>query len=1336
MDSDAQYITSSANQSFRDASTSNKESVQYANESIFSSYLISQFVSEHIPSISGRTSTQDFNAYILEYINYSKQSKSVQEAYKLEERFLSSQTSSADLNIYSNPSTALPVDVLKNLHLPQYRPVPAHKLGIMSEDLSSAFPILNFTSKQQPENSVQQVPLLEPLSSSPLKVTSVILPTTINTSLENQSVGLANKCDNSLTQSYDKIPMRLILTDGNQNYSAYNSRIYDYNKHFHEHTNSLTDRNINNSEQSTGTKFHHPGGDSGISNTSPDTYSLSEPGIVVSTPQYPLDNIIDYNRQQQKQHKIDASSQTVQKNSSCYILKNDDNNQSKYKIDSYATLNQHLFSTKDNIGKNVYIPSISTNHNRIKLCYDKNIHKMWQKYENHLNKNSEVTSSSSLSTSPSSLTSSPSATLPSSPTSSSSSSTTNSLKNELFTIRMNRLFKDDSSDYDDSAGDQQDEVHRGKTQKKYSTVAIPRLVSKNKYHNKKDLTSDNDSVSYQSQRNKFVSKIIKIIYGILLTTMGFLLVCIQFNGKNSESIILEVFLNFLLTGQLLHFLSFYATTYFNACRPFYDCCLVNNKLQHSHYFPYRRSRVTDQFFTNRRNHVRTYRKRKNETVDNDNSQLDIKHQSKKLSSPKRQILISRPDGVQYCQLMTIDNAKDFKLQFRNINQKKRITTNLKNVKNVHTNSRIILQCEYIILGFFCVGSLISIMYYGDRIIKLSTSIWYSSNHTNSRGHNTNHFINENVDHHHVDEKKYLLGRKTPTFADNNISNLLPIITNSSTIPTSNSYIFNRNNSYGTIFNCTVSHNKTNITIDNSYTNHDFHQITYINWLKLINNVLWVLLLVIQIPMIIKLKKIFPKILRIYNGLPFVHVIAANLTGWFRMAYVGTENYLSYYHESKLNKTYEIKGNFNRLLVLKVIQSPLAYLLNCVACSHLLVVVLIWISWDVRKLIKNLQNSENIPRKNRLVHWAKESNSPSPNHHKNSTISRMSRSASNYNNKFYCRCERKSSICGLISFFSVIIYSIHLFAYRLNEFSRILLCYFSYFLILVSTITQNFLLVYCSTYGKHSNRDYTYSRKFSNDLIWLKPNLLYFPLLFQLTGSICFNLMQVIEILLKFTNVYAKDFDANFSFLNTSITRDSLSTHAIHQRYMNNQYRYVSHQELFLKYVILFTLCIEVIENCIEIICIPLIMVKYFLHRIAKPTFFTNLVINLLTNEIFLLLMKFFNPQLLSLGDDSILNCSINYSNSHNMTNKGTTGSINRLHDDTYKILVPDTNIVVNSQTNFMNENKTIDEICNLVQFSIVGTNWWYWIFIKQLSYSICIIFRQSMLICCGFLYLS
>ncbi|CAH8459077.1 unnamed protein product [Schistosoma rodhaini] len=263
MDSDAQYITSSANQSFRGASTSNKESVQYANESIYSFYLISHFVREHIPSISGRTSTQDFNAYILEYINYSKQSKSVQEAYKLEERFSSSQKSSADLNIYSNPSTALPVDVLKNLHLPQYRPVPAHKLGIMSEDLSSAFPILNFTSKQQPENSVQQVPLLEPLSSSPLKVTSVILPTTINTSLENQSVGLANKCDNSLTQSYDKIPMRLILTDGNQNYSAYNSRIYDYNKHFHEHTNSLTDRNINNSEQSTGTKFPHPGGDSG-----------------------------------------------------------------------------------------------------------------------------------------------------------------------------------------------------------------------------------------------------------------------------------------------------------------------------------------------------------------------------------------------------------------------------------------------------------------------------------------------------------------------------------------------------------------------------------------------------------------------------------------------------------------------------------------------------------------------------------------------------------------------------------------------------------------------------------------------------------------------------------------------------------------------------------------------------------------------------------------------------------------------------------------------------------------------------------------------------------------
>lgn len=239
----------------------------------------------------------------------------------------------------------------------------------------------------------------------------------------------------------------------------------------------------------------------GISNTSPDTYSLSEPGILVSTPQYPLDNIINYNHQQQKPQKINVSSQTVQNNSSCYIdiLKND-NNQSKYKVGPYTIINEHLFTTKNNIRKNVYMPSISTNHNRIKLCYDKNIHKMWQKYENQLYKFSEVTSSFSLSTSPSSLTSSPSVTLSSSPTSSSSSSTINSLKNELFTVTMNRTFKNDSSDYDDSEGDQQDEVHQERTQNKHSTVTIRRLVSKNKYRIKKDLTNDSDIVSYQSQR--------------------------------------------------------------------------------------------------------------------------------------------------------------------------------------------------------------------------------------------------------------------------------------------------------------------------------------------------------------------------------------------------------------------------------------------------------------------------------------------------------------------------------------------------------------------------------------------------------------------------------------------------------------------------------------------------------------------------------------------------------------------------------------------------------------------------------------------------------------------
>ncbi|VDP28040.1 unnamed protein product [Schistosoma mattheei] len=263
IDSDAQYITSSTNQNLRGASTSKTESFHRTNESNFFSFLNAYFVRECSTSISERTCTQDSNTYVLKDIDYSNQSKSVQAPYKLKDRFTSIQTSSVDLNIYSNSSTAFPIDVIKKLHLPQYRPVPAHKLGIMSEDLSSAFPVLNFTSKQKQEHSVQQVPLPESRLSSPLKITSAILPTTINTSLENQSVGLATKCDNSLTQSYDKISMRLILTDGDQNYSAYNSRIYDYNKHFHEQTITLTDQNINNSEKSAATKFYHPGGDSG-----------------------------------------------------------------------------------------------------------------------------------------------------------------------------------------------------------------------------------------------------------------------------------------------------------------------------------------------------------------------------------------------------------------------------------------------------------------------------------------------------------------------------------------------------------------------------------------------------------------------------------------------------------------------------------------------------------------------------------------------------------------------------------------------------------------------------------------------------------------------------------------------------------------------------------------------------------------------------------------------------------------------------------------------------------------------------------------------------------------
>ncbi|CAH8450751.1 unnamed protein product [Schistosoma turkestanicum] len=495
VDSDLRNLSSSANLNLEGVSPSENNTSQYDDELEFASNFKISCVCEQNKNISEKICTNVFNRHLPKYVGCSKQSKSVQTSFKFKERFSSSQTSSVDLNISENPSTVFPIDVIANLHIPQYRPVPAHKLGIMSGDLSSTFPILNFTTKQQQEHPIHQEQSLVSSSSSALMVTPVVLSSTINTSLANQSAGIVNKCDYSLTQLCNNSSMRLILIDENQNYSPNNPRTYDYNKYFNEQTAIITDRNISSSEKSTATTFSHPGGDSGISNTSPDTYSLSEPGIAVSASQCPLENIDSYNQPQQR--KTNIYSQTVQKISSRY---NDDNKDKLTdKTDPYRILNQYLLINKHNTSENLYIPSVSSNHRRTELSYDASVYKIWQKYENRLYKFNQVTSSFSLSTSPSSSsTCTPSVTLSSSP-SSSSSTPTNSSKSELFSVTVNRKFKEDSSD-DDSTSDQRDEVQKGRIQNTQSPIAVLHLFGKKKQSNNKCLISDSDILSYQPQR--------------------------------------------------------------------------------------------------------------------------------------------------------------------------------------------------------------------------------------------------------------------------------------------------------------------------------------------------------------------------------------------------------------------------------------------------------------------------------------------------------------------------------------------------------------------------------------------------------------------------------------------------------------------------------------------------------------------------------------------------------------------------------------------------------------------------------------------------------------------
>ncbi|KAK4473892.1 hypothetical protein MN116_003220 [Schistosoma mekongi] len=400
-------------------------------------------------------------------------------------------------------------------------------------------------------------------------------------------------------------------------------------------------------------------------------------------------------------------------------------------------------------------------------------------------------------------------------------------------------------------------------------------------------------------------------------------------------------------------------------------------------------------------------------------------------------------------------------------------------------------------------------------------------------------------------------------------------------------------------------------------------------------------------------------------------------------------------------------------------------------------VFIWIIWKTEKLIKTLQDSGKVHKKSRLVHWEKENSSSSPIYQSDSVINtRFSRSLSNFGNSVYCHYGNKLHGCWLLGLLSLIVCSIHLFAYRLNEYSHIFLCYFSYFSMLVFTIFQIILLVCFSIHDSQSNLDLNYSRKFSKNVNWLKSNLLYSPLLFQLTGSMCFNLMQIIELLLNLTDIYPKYFENHSSSLNVSIIHDSVLNHATQMYHMTNNYKHVYQQGSLLKYFILFTLCIEIVENSIEIICIPFIMIQCFLQQCIKSSIFAKFIVTLITNEFCLLIMKFFNPQLLILENNSVFNCSSIFSNSHNVINNNTNNVTYSPHSVTSPVaLVKNTNNISSSQINLIDIIKTIDEACYLAQFSITSTKWWYWIFIKQLSQSFCFAFRQSMLICCGFLYL-
>ncbi|CAH8450472.1 unnamed protein product [Heterobilharzia americana] len=1241
----------------------------------------------HVSDLGNRSSNNSDDAHVQEDntipLNFtpmylSDNSKSIETPFKLKEDLSSSRNLLfTEKNTYANSPTLFPLHTITNLHIPQYRPLPPHKLGIISEDLSSAFPVLDFVSQRQHHHQQEhrQNNCMSSISTSSATMTAdisvALSPSLVNTSLTNYENQQMNTFDNLLTHSYDKGSMRLSFFDNtSQNYPVYyNQKISDHNKYFQEQSTTLIDRSVNRGDQLSSAKFSHPGGDSGISNTSPDTYSLSEPGLVTSIPQYPLDTSDNY-----QQRKTYVSSQTVPNHTLDYVSvpKSDNNHKSRHKIfsDPYTIRNQYLITTREILDENVFSKGI---------------------------------------------------------------------------------------------------IHH--TQ---SSTATFQSVDKREYKVRRKLKKNNRDSSVVDESNKQITNLIRIIYGILLTTIGFLLICAQIGGNYTVSVVLEAFINFLLVGQLLYFITFYIANYYKTCSSYCSCYLSKSSQYNLHQFHYHQNKKTSSLFKSKWNQTR-----KDSQVDHFKScqiisQSNVGHQNQGIGSSKKSIVIFQPDNSQCYKLATFKKAKMQQSQADIMNQKKSTFSNDKYMKHVHSTPKLNLRCEYIIQGCFYIGSLVSVIYYTNIFVKifytgvLNTNLeifwpinkntWNQYTKVNTGHDKKNNIITTKIDdqHHHDYDNQQNNNYHGVNFIKNIYSynynnfysyNLIP----DGLIMLKNSpFMIHPNNN----LNATVFNNYMNTTITESFKqNTSVQQIIYLNWLQLANNALWILLIIIQIPFMIRLKKTFPKMLRPYSGLLFVHIIAANLIGWFYVTYEGTENYINTYNDNIQNRTKEINDssskNFAKFWTLQVNRNPNAYLLNAVAQSHIFIVVLLWINWNTQKLVRVILDAEiNEPKRNRLVHWEKEDySSPSsinqPDPLMDLQIPRTT-SKLNYHYYYYYFHFKKPYLFGILSILSIILLSIHLFSYHLDDYLQILLCYVSHFFILLSTVLQIIILVYLFNHLQ-SKRISVYPRILLKNFNWFKTNLLYFLLLFQLTGSICFNLIQIMEVFFQATNLY----NQHFHHIAYSLKKITSTTTLIPstQKLSNQHHQTSQHEILFLKYFVISTVCLEIIENFLELLCIPLLMVKCFLYQIIKSKLFIWLLINLITNEFCLLVIKYLNPQLIILGDDYTFHCSNILSLDQNLTTRSTdassidvgaaittstSGNINNKHSN----IVGIASAMTNNHSLLMPTSQNVGDVCSLTDIPVISANWWYWIFIKQLTQSIGILFRQSMLICCGFIYFN